>query len=1825
MTNLKRKQLSVAILATLSATATLQLAHAGVGWGDSQGVDGTPLKVPTFFANSPSGPLDSANCFTAPSSTGAFAGALTVEQPVAGNNCDTGTALRKFVDPMGAIPVAVADKTAYPGSDYYEIAVVDYTQKMHSDLANPTRLRGYVQISATGTVPLHYLNADNTEGAPILLPNGQPAMAVAKPTYLGPIISSTRGTPTRIKFYNLLASGAAGNLHMPVDETITGAGKGPTGDKYQQNRMEIHLHGGDNPWISDGTPHQWILPAADEIALKAAGKPEMARGVGAKNVPDMPDPGPGAMTYYFPNGQSGRLMFYHDHTVGLTRLNVYAGVAAGYVLNDLPGQGENHPDLQAVLPAAADTIPLVIQDKTFVPKNIAVQDSKWNGLGLEGDLWYPHVYETNQDPYSFDGTNATGRWDWGPWFWPVFPSAYDLPTGEIGAVNGVTGLSEVSTTPEAFMDTPLVNGTAYPTMTVEPKTYRFRVLNAANDRFMNLGLYLAVDKKGVNIAAADPSAMYAGATPCSSVLAVPVADCTEVKMVNFDNSYVPPAAPYTPDGTLSFPTAGGPMGSGWGTPVGTLAPQGAPDPATAGPHIVQIGNEGGLLAQPHDIPSTPLNYEYNKRSFTVLNVLERGLYLSPAERADVLVDFSKYAGKTLILYNDAPAPVPASDPRVDYYTGHEDFTGSGGAAPTKPGYGPNTRTIMQIHVADAAPAAPLDTGKLAAALPIAFASTQDKPVVPEPEFQPAFAADPVLGNATTRTNGRIYTGSIFLGKYQGLKFTTPEAIDFFPTPVCKDVVTCNAAVSAQIANPALTGGGTSVSTIGNGLVHAPAGASIDAYVQNKAIQELFDPGYGRMNATLGVELPFTSALTQTTLPLAYIDPTTETVADGETQFWKITHNGVDTHPVHFHLVNVQVVNRVGWDGTIKPPLGDEFGWKETVKMNPLEDVIVAVRAKKPTLQGVTGKNGFGLPLSSRLRDPSQLAGEKLGFTQINPADGTPAVVTNTVDNYGWEYVWHCHILGHEENDFMRPVKFDVKEIKPAAPSNLTVTSDAVDQASLQWSDDSNTEYAFTIQRREIDGATAQPKGEFAELASISPALANASSALDTAATGLDNSNLNNTVAYEYKVCAIGAADPLNPNCTTAKVGKVLTPPLAATDFAATPASDTSVTLSWTDVATTESGYLIERSTDGNNWTTITPTTVAGLTVSVAANTVSAVDSGLTQNTSYQYRITARNTAGDSAQVGPVSVTTLYAAAPAITGLTASPVSDTSITVSWTAVTAGTATEISLVRSSAGVADVSIPVALGDSTVTDTGLTQGTAYTYTINTLNGVNNAQPNAGPVATIAATTHYAAAPALSAVTATADSPTQVSLAWTAVSPVTGYQVERTVNGVTTALGTLAKDAISYVDSTAVQHTDYTYTVTPVNGVKVDNTANLGTAATATVTTPYANAGAVSNLVAISALTVNPAPALPTPRVDLTWSGVAPATADVVTRCEHSVDNLNCTAATSVFAQVASLPAPASSFTDTSVAMNTTYTYTLQAFNGTGALAGQASNVLTTTVTTPASPVVVAAPTSLRSTISLGRIRLTWLDTPVGTEVAPTSFLIYRSIDGVNFGQVGTVSGATRRFDDTALVPGYTYTYKVVGQNVTGGVLSSSLPSNIVNAVYALPAVPSAPVQGATTATSVTLSWAAVPNTTRYNLYRDGFLVWSGTTTSTRVTTGMTAGSSYTFTLTAANALGASQSSAPLNATLVTVAPAAPTALAGAVGSKTAILTLPALPAGGVSYTIRYRLNGGAWIDLVSGVTNSPYTATLPSFGSYQFRLVSVNAGGNSAASASSATVRLQ
>ncbi|MFY9328233.1 MAG: hypothetical protein WAO76_09485 [Georgfuchsia sp.] len=223
--------------------------------------------------------------------------------------------LTKFVDTLGGVyiagstgdcstvannlgqylPVAIPDTTTYPGSDYYEISLVQYREQMHSELppvmvdGNPV-IGGSMDPAATGgTLIRGYVQTNTTD-----------TCLKDKPHFLGPVIIAQKDRPVRVKFTNNLPIGTAGNLPIPVDETLMGAGEyeinydpvaktlfeNPvethTG-KFTQNRATLHLHGGRTPWISDGTPHQWTTPDAESG--------EYWRGVSSQEVPDMPAPG----------------------------------------------------------------------------------------------------------------------------------------------------------------------------------------------------------------------------------------------------------------------------------------------------------------------------------------------------------------------------------------------------------------------------------------------------------------------------------------------------------------------------------------------------------------------------------------------------------------------------------------------------------------------------------------------------------------------------------------------------------------------------------------------------------------------------------------------------------------------------------------------------------------------------------------------------------------------------------------------------------------------------------------------------------------------------------------------------------------------------------------------------------------------------------------------------------------------------------------------------------------------------------------------------------------------------------------------------------------------------------------------------------------------------------------------------------------------------------------------------------------------------------------------------------------------------------------------
>ncbi len=575
-----------------------------------------------------------------------------------------------------------------------------------------------------------------------------------------------------------------------------------------------------------------------------------------------------------------------------------------------------------------------------------------------------------------------------------------------------------------------------------------------------------------------------------------------------------------------------------------------------------------------------------------------------------------------------PHPCQPSIPDSDFYTGNPDMSATspdnnqGGAPSTGPGYGPNTRTIMQFRVGNGTPAPDYMATQfpsLQAALPVAFSNTQPKLIVQQAAYNPVNG-----GTNPANIYSRIQDTSLVLTPQPlGSITVTAGGSGYTFAPTIRLIG--GGGGTGAVAMAVVSGGvvrAINVTSSGAGYTAAPTvmivpiggrgrGATATAALTNampmqpKCIQELFD-NYGRMNATLGVELPFTTALIQTTIPLGFIDPPTEILNDGETQIWKITHNGVDTHGIHFHLVNVQVINRVGWDGAIRPIDPNERGWKETVRMNPLEDIVVAVRAVKPDLP-------FPLPDSVRPLAPHLPLGSTLGFMGVDPITGNPIAVNNVVNNFGWEYVWHCHLLGHEENDMMRAI---VVKVAPPAPTNLVASFVAAANArvSLTWKDQSLNESGFTIQRATNPGFT---------------------QGLTTFTVGANVTNYSDTavllgITYYYRVMATS----VNGNSTFSNVATVTTPstPLAPTNLTLSLRTASYAIMTWKDNSNNELGFYVERSTNGGDtWTQIAQT---------AANTATYRNTGLTTKTTYWYRVRAFNASGTSPYSNVLSVTTL---------------------------------------------------------------------------------------------------------------------------------------------------------------------------------------------------------------------------------------------------------------------------------------------------------------------------------------------------------------------------------------------------------------------------------------------------------------------------------------------------------------------------------------------------------------------------------------------------------
>lgn len=1373
-----------------------------------------------------------------PTGTGATATALTDDGVITAievTNPGSGyliPGIRKFVDTLpglgaGAannlgqyIPVAVPDTTSFENADYYEIAVVEYEEQMHSDLP-ATKLRGYVQLETANVQGIHYP-----------LPGGK--FGVDKPHYLGPTIVAQKDRAVRITFYNLLPTGAGGDFFLPTDSTIMGSGMGPMemmepmdggsvmdmvrnpecseypkpGHCFKDSRATLHLHGGNSPWISDGTPHQWITPAGEDTmwpqGVSVVDVPDMiGPAAQAAGVPDCSGEDDGCMTFYYTNQQSARLMFYHDHSWGITRLNVYAGEAAPYIITDETEQALIN---SGTIPGAADTIPLVIQDRTFVPQDAQLynqydpvtgellsygQDPTWDKSrwGDHGDLWYHHVYMPAQNPGASGGMSAFGRWMYSPWFWPPQDAKYDpIPNPYYDAScdldNPATwqyqedpfcepqlipGTPLISAGMEQFNDTPIVNGTAYPTVTLQPKSYRLRILNAANDRFFNFQWYVA------------------DATTASTALnglGQPIGG-TEVAL----NAAEVAAAQLDP---VVFPT-----------PDLNLSP--------AGPDWIVFGSEGGFLPKPVVVDGQQVTtWIEDPTRFDAGLVDQHSLLLSPAERADVIVDFSRFAGQTLILYNDAPAAFPARIPSYDYYTGAPDLRPVG-APPILPGYGPNTRTIMQVKIAGtAAPA--FNLSRLQSAFGHkangsgVFESGQHPIIVGQAPYNAAYGS-------SFASSGWCNSPSNPSAKCDGYARISEQGGDMFKF----DTLSGNQ-VAVKIEPKA---------------------------IQDETSESNFDE-FGRMSAVLGVEIvpatpgnantvlygyafPVVDMFDTSGLPTADMEVTPISSGDDGTQIWKITHNGVDTHPIHFHAYDVQILNRVTWDNIIKPPHPTELGWKETFRVSPLEDTYFAMRPVLPVLP-------FDFPNSIRTLSPMMPEGawianttlaEQIGLPIIGFApNGEPIDIKNHYVNFGAEFVYHCHILSHEEMDMMHAVSLTLRPVKP---DGLTFNA-----GTLSWTDQSLSETAFVVQQSSDAGASwtavgtierlprdpitggiiadpmmGPPANTTGEVLTFSvPAWVEGDQfrviAQNTVGDTWDYSNPNlNEIAPGTYAFPVFTAESVSDVVET-------TPPPAAptapTDLAASLLDGPQVNLTWTDNSTDETSFVIERSTDGVTFSVL---------ANVAVDTLSYEDMSVVAGNSYDYRVAAVNAGGTSTYAGPVNVTIPGPQAPAAPeGLEANFEDTPLIHLQWTS-NSTDETGFVIQRATDGVTFSDLAtVGAGLTTYDDLAVAGGVTYTYQVAAVNANGTSVFAVSNSVLVPADATPPAAPSNLAASNIAQ--TTLTLTWSDNSNnESGFVLQRATNSsFTSGLVTvpLGADVTTYNDTGLRRNTRYYYRIQAVN-----------------------------------------------------------------------------------------------------------------------------------------------------------------------------------------------------------------------------------------------------------------------------------------------------------------------------------------------------------------------------------------------------------------------------
>ncbi len=739
---------------------------------------------------------------------------------------------------------------------------------------------------------------------------------------------------------------------------------------------------------------------------------------------------------------------------------------------------------------------------------------------------------------------------------------------------------------------------------------------------------------------------------------------------------------------------------------------------------------------------------------------------------------------------------------------------------------------------------------------------------------------------------------------------------------------------------------------------------------------------------------------------------------------------------------------------------------------------------------------------------------------------------------------------------------------PGAPTSLSATQSGT-QATVTWaapaSDGWSTITGYTV--------TSNPA------TTVVPVTAPATTATI--------SGLTAGTPYTFSVLATNAAGN-GPSATTAA-----TIPLAPTGATAT-AGPASALVNWTPLSTGGSG--------GSPVLSYTVTaSPGGQAVTVQAPASSATVTGLTNGTSYTFTISAANAVGSSASSQPTNAVVPTSVPDPPTNVSATAGIGV-IAVTWVApsnegrpitgytVTCSPGNQVATATASATAATV-------------TGLANGGIYTCTVVATNANGNSLPSI-PTTAVMLPTVPDAPVGVYATTSVAGA----MVSWTAPVnngglPITSYSV--TVNPGATIMMTTGSPAPTTLAITGLSiGVQYTFTVAATNAV--------GTGAASLPAGPFAlpnPPGVPTNVSAtVSSVTVTQGTA--------TISWTAPAS-------DIQIGSYTVTSSPGGLSTTVSGSPPATTASVSGLTNGTAYTFTVTATSAAGTSAPSAPSAAITPLSFPGAPTGVAAVAS--ATPSGGQAIVTWTAPPDGGSPI-TGYQVTSSPGGLTASVTGSPPSTTATV--SGLVDGTSYTFTVTATNSVGtGVVS--IPSVSVTPL----SVPGAPTNVVATAGTgqATVTWTAPPTggsaITRYTVTASpsGAMVTTTGATSA-VMTGLSEGTTYTFTVFATNAQGNSVVSSPSSPVTIPGPPGTPTGVAATAGSQEAFVSWTAPSNGGsaiTGYTVTV-VQTGATVSVTAAAGTTATVTGLTAGSSYSFTVTATNALGNSAASAASSSVTI-